>query len=155
MPSPTERTLVLVKPDGVRRGLIGEVLSRVESKGLRLVALELRTLDRETAETHYAEHVDRPFFAELVEFITCGPLVARSSRGPTRSRRSGSSPAPPTRSRRRPARSAATTRSRCRTSSTARTRSESAAPRDRALLPEPVSRRALLLSRRWPVRPRD
>ncbi len=82
MPSPTERTLVLVKPDGVARGLIGEVLSRVEAKGLRLAALELRTLDTETAQTHYAEHVDKPFFASLVEFITSGPLVAAVVEGP-------------------------------------------------------------------------
>ncbi len=72
----TERTLVLVKPDGVSRGLVGEVITRLEAKGLRLVAAELRTLDRETAETHYAEHVERPFFGELVEFITSGPLMA-------------------------------------------------------------------------------
>ncbi len=72
----TERTLVLVKPDGVRRGLAGEVISRLEKKGLTLVALELRTLDRETAEQHYAEHKERPFFGELVDFITGGPLVA-------------------------------------------------------------------------------
>ena len=72
----TERTLVLVKPDGVRRGLIGDVVARIERKGLRLVALELRTLDRQTAETHYAEHREKPFFGPLVEFITSGPLVA-------------------------------------------------------------------------------
>jgi nucleoside-diphosphate kinase len=72
----TERTLVLVKPDGVSRGLVGEVITRLEAKGLRLVAAELCTLDRETAETHYAEHVERPFFGELVEFITSGPLMA-------------------------------------------------------------------------------
>jgi nucleoside-diphosphate kinase len=72
----TERTLVLVKPDGVARGLVGEVIGRVERKGLRLVALELRTLDGGTARTHYAEHTDKPFFADLVAFITSGPLVA-------------------------------------------------------------------------------
>ena len=72
----SERTLVLVKPDGVSRGLVGEVIKRLEAKGLRLVAAELRTLDRETAETHYAEHVERPFFGELVEFITSAPLMA-------------------------------------------------------------------------------
>jgi len=71
-----ERTLVLVKPDGVRRGLVGEVITRVERKGLRLVALELRTLGRDVAETHYAEHQAKAFFAPLVEFITSGPLVA-------------------------------------------------------------------------------
>jgi nucleoside-diphosphate kinase len=78
----TERTLVLVKPDGVRRGLVGEVLSRLEAKGLTLVALELRTLARETAEEHYGEHRERPFFGELVEFITGGPLVALVVEGP-------------------------------------------------------------------------
>lgn len=71
-----ERTLVLVKPDGVARGLIGEVLSRIERKGFSIVALELRTLDVATAEAHYGEHKDKPFFGELVEFITSGPLVA-------------------------------------------------------------------------------
>ena len=71
-----QRTLVLVKPDGVRRGLAGEVISRLEQKGLALVAMELRTLDRATAEEHYGEHRERPFFGELVEFITGGPLVA-------------------------------------------------------------------------------
>ena len=72
----SERTLVLVKPDGVRRGLVGEVLSRIERKGYSLVALELRTLDRATAEAHYGEHADKPFFGDLVDFITGGPLVA-------------------------------------------------------------------------------
>ena len=78
----TERTLVLVKPDGVRRGLAGEVIGRLERKGLTLVAMELRTLDRATAEQHYAEHKERPFFGELVDFITGGPLVALVVEGP-------------------------------------------------------------------------
>ena len=78
----TERTLVLVKPDGVVRGLVGDVVSRIERKGLRLAALELRTLDRETAQTHYAEHREKPFFASLVDFITSGPLVAAVVEGP-------------------------------------------------------------------------
>jgi nucleoside-diphosphate kinase len=78
----TERTLVLVKPDGVRRGLAGEVISRLEKKGLTLVAMELRNLDKEIAETHYAEHAERPFFGELVAFITGGPLVALVAEGP-------------------------------------------------------------------------
>ena len=77
-----QRTLVLVKPDGVRRGLAGEVICRLERKGLTLVAMELRTLDRETAEQHYGEHRERPFFGELVEFITGGPLVALVVEGP-------------------------------------------------------------------------
>ena len=78
----TERTLVLVKPDAVRRGLAGEVVSRLERKGLTLVAMELRTLDRATAEQHYAEHDGKPFFAGLVDFITGGPLVALVVEGP-------------------------------------------------------------------------
>ena len=78
----SERTLVLVKPDGVRRGLVGDVISRLERKGLTIVALELRTLTRDTAEEHYDEHRERPFFGELVEFITGGPLVALVVEGP-------------------------------------------------------------------------
>jgi nucleoside-diphosphate kinase len=78
----TERTLVLVKPDGVRRGLAGEVIGRLEKKGLTLVEMDLRTLARETAEQHYAEHSERPFFGELVDFITGGPLVALAVEGP-------------------------------------------------------------------------
>lgn len=77
-----QRTLVLVKPDGVRRGLAGEVVARLERKGLRLLALELRTLDRGTAAQHYAEHDGKPFFAGLVDFITGGPLVALVAEGP-------------------------------------------------------------------------
>jgi nucleoside-diphosphate kinase len=65
-----------VKPDGVRRGLIGEVLSRIEHKGLQIVAMDMRTLDMETATTHYAEHIGKPFFGPLVDFITSGPLIA-------------------------------------------------------------------------------
>ncbi|MFC3999211.1 nucleoside-diphosphate kinase [Nocardiopsis sediminis] len=71
-----ERTLVLIKPDGVRRNIIGDVIARIERKGLKIVALDLRTLDRDTAKTHYEEHSARPFFESLVEFITGGPLVA-------------------------------------------------------------------------------
>jgi nucleoside-diphosphate kinase len=71
-----ERTLVLVKPDGVQRGLIGEVISRLERRGLKLVALKLMQVDETLARQHYAEHVQRPFFRGLVEFITSGPLVA-------------------------------------------------------------------------------
>ena len=78
----TDRSLVLVKPDGVARGLVGEVLSRLEAKGLRLVAAELRTLTRDVAEQHYAEHREKPFFGSLVEFITSGPLVAAVVEGP-------------------------------------------------------------------------
>ncbi|MBA3419810.1 MAG: nucleoside-diphosphate kinase [Geodermatophilaceae bacterium] len=78
----SERTLILVKPDGVGRGLVGEVISRIEGKGLTLVALELRTLDRETAQRHYAEHEGKPFYGDLVDFITSGPLVALVAEGP-------------------------------------------------------------------------
>ncbi|OLR95343.1 nucleoside-diphosphate kinase [Actinokineospora bangkokensis] len=72
----SERTLVLVKPDGVSRGLVGEVISRIERKGLKLVALELKDVERATAEQHYAEHDGKPFFESLLEFITSGPVVA-------------------------------------------------------------------------------
>jgi len=78
----SERTLVLIKPDGVQRGLVGEVLSRIERKGFTLVALQMRTLEREIAEQHYGEHKDKPFFADLVDFITGGPLVAAVIEGP-------------------------------------------------------------------------
>jgi nucleoside-diphosphate kinase len=78
----SERTLVLAKPDAVRRGLVGEIVTRLERKGFALVALELRTLPRETAEEHYGEHRERPFFGELVDFITGGPLVAMVVEGP-------------------------------------------------------------------------
>ena len=78
----SERTLVLVKPDGVERGLIGEVLGRIERRGYKIIALEMRTLDRETAERHYGEHRGKPFFDGLVEFITSGPLVAGVLEGP-------------------------------------------------------------------------
>ena len=78
----SERTLVLIKPDGVARNLVGEVITRIERKGLRIIALELRTLDRATAQAHYAEHAQKPFFADLVDFITSGPLVAAVVEGP-------------------------------------------------------------------------
>lgn len=77
----SERTLVLVKPDGVERGLVGEVISRIEKKGLKLVALEMRNVAREVAEEHYAEHKEKPFFGELLEFITSGPVVALAVEG--------------------------------------------------------------------------
>lgn len=78
----SERTLVLVKPDAVRRGLVGEIISRLERKGLGLIAVEARTLDLATAQTHYAEHAGKPFYAGLVDFITSGPLVALVAEGP-------------------------------------------------------------------------
>jgi len=71
-----ERTLILVKPDAFARSLTGEVISRFERKGLRIVALKQMRVERDLAERHYAEHTDKPFFADLVEFITGGPLVA-------------------------------------------------------------------------------
>jgi len=73
---PVERTLVLCKPDAVGRGLVGEVVDRLERKGLRLVAMDLRVLDEAVAKAHYAEHEGKSFFGELVSFITSGPLVA-------------------------------------------------------------------------------
>jgi len=72
----TTRTLILIKPDAYERGLTGEALARFERKGLKLVALKLVTADEATANEHYAEHTDKPFFGELVSFITGGPLVA-------------------------------------------------------------------------------
>ena len=71
-----DRTLILVKPDAFARGLTGEVIGRFERKGLRIAQLRLLTMDRELAERHYAEHAGKPFFGELVDFITSGPLVA-------------------------------------------------------------------------------
>jgi nucleoside-diphosphate kinase len=78
----SERTLVLVKPDGVVRGLVGEVLGRIERRGYRIVALEQRTLTADLAGEHYAEHRGKPFFDDLVAFITSGPLVAAVVEGP-------------------------------------------------------------------------
>lgn len=71
----TESTLLIVKPDGVRRGLVGEVLRRVENKGLTIDQMRLAVIERTTAEEHYGEHRDKPFFDELVDFITSGPVV--------------------------------------------------------------------------------
>ncbi len=78
----SERTLILVKPDGVARGLVGEVIGRIERKGLTLHRMDLRQIARETAEAHYAEHVGKPFYGGLVDFITSGPLVAMVVEGP-------------------------------------------------------------------------
>lgn len=76
-----DSTLLIVKPDGVRRGLLGEILRRVESKGLRIAEMRMTTIDRPLAEEHYAEHRDKPFFAELVAFITSGPVVVARVEG--------------------------------------------------------------------------
>jgi nucleoside-diphosphate kinase len=77
-----DRTFVACKPDAVERGLTGEILVRLERKGLKLVAAELRTIDRATAERHYEEHKDKPFFGELVDFITRGPAMLLVVEGP-------------------------------------------------------------------------
>ncbi|TSA83702.1 nucleoside-diphosphate kinase [Deinococcus detaillensis] len=76
-----ERTFAMIKPDGVRRGLTADILARIQRKGYRLVGLKQMVISRETAENHYAEHKERPFFGELVEFITGGPVVAMALEG--------------------------------------------------------------------------
>ncbi|HEU5126911.1 MAG TPA: nucleoside-diphosphate kinase [Glycomyces sp.] len=76
-----QRTLVLIKPDAVERGLIGEVLARLERKGLRIERMELRTMDAALADAHYAEHVGRPYYEGLRDFMTSGPLVALIASG--------------------------------------------------------------------------
>ena len=78
----TDRTFVACKPDAVERGLAGDVVARLERKGLRLVAVELRTIDEGTAKTHYAEHEGKPFFDDLVSFITRGPALLMVLEGP-------------------------------------------------------------------------
>ncbi|MDC8975705.1 nucleoside-diphosphate kinase [Mycobacterium marinum] len=78
----TERTLVLIKPDGVQRQLVGEIISRIERKGLAIAALELRNVTEELASQHYAEHEGKPFFGSLLEFITSAPVVAAIVEGP-------------------------------------------------------------------------
>lgn len=77
-----QRTLVLVKPDGVKRRLVGEIISRFESRGLELVGLKVLQIDEELAKRHYAAHADKTFFPGLVEFITSGPVVAMVVEGP-------------------------------------------------------------------------
>ena len=78
----TEQTLVLIKPDGVERRVIGEIISRIERKGLTIAALELKHVEDAVARAHYAEHQDKPFFGSLVEFITSGPVIAAVVDGP-------------------------------------------------------------------------
>ena len=77
----TERTLVLIKPDGVKRGLIGDVISRIETKGYAIVALKMMLADRQLLEQHYAEHARKTFFEPLVEFMSSGPIVALIAEG--------------------------------------------------------------------------
>ncbi len=81
-PPLVDRTLVIVKPDAVERGLVGEIVGRLERKGLRMVAAELRTITPEQARSHYAEHVGKPFFAGLVEFFTRSPVLLLVVEGP-------------------------------------------------------------------------
>lgn len=76
-----EKTFVMVKPDGVRRGLVGEVIKRIEERGYRIHEMRMFTIDKDLAEAHYAEHVEKPFFGELVSFITSGPVVAMMVEG--------------------------------------------------------------------------
>lgn len=78
----TERTLVLIKPDGVARGFVGEILGRIERKGLTIAAMELKNVSEQLAGAHYAEHAERPFYGSLIEFITSGPVVAAVLEGP-------------------------------------------------------------------------
>jgi len=77
-----DRTFIICKPDAVERGLVGEILGRFEARNLTIVAAELRTIDRATAEAHYGEHAEKPFFGELVEFITRGPAMLAVIEGP-------------------------------------------------------------------------
>lgn len=76
-----QRTLVLIKPDGVARGMVGQVIGRIEAKGYRIVALQLRRADEDLLAAHYAEHVGKPFYAPLVKFMLSGPLVALVAEG--------------------------------------------------------------------------
>ncbi len=77
-----QRTLLLIKPDGVQRQLVGPILSRIENKGLKIIGLKMMQLDRSTAEEHYAPHEDKPFYEDLLQFITAGPLIAAVLEGP-------------------------------------------------------------------------
>ncbi len=78
----TEQTLILIKPDGVARGLVGEIITRIERKGLKIAALKLEQVTQELAAAHYAEHAERPFYGSLIEFITSGPVIAAVLEGP-------------------------------------------------------------------------
>src|SRR5660397_228113 len=76
-----ESTFVMIKPDGVKRGLVGEIISRLEEKGLELRAMKFKNLDIETAKKHYAEHVDKPFYEHLVYYVTSGPIIIMAVEG--------------------------------------------------------------------------
>ncbi len=78
----SEQSLIIIKPDGVQRGLVGEIIARLERRGLRFVAMELREISREVAERHYGEHQGKPFYAGLVDYITSGPVVTLVVEGP-------------------------------------------------------------------------
>ena len=78
----TQKTLILIKPDGVQRGLVGEIISRLERKGLKIVALKMLQVNKELARRHYAEHVEKPFYPALEKYITCSPIVAMVVSGP-------------------------------------------------------------------------
>ena len=77
-----ERTLIIIKPDGVQRGLVGEILNRLERRGLKIVGLDFRTINEETASRHYGEHQGKPFYNGLIEYITSGPSVLGALEGP-------------------------------------------------------------------------
>ena len=77
-----ERTLVILKPDAVQRGLTGEIIGRLEQRGLKIVGLDMRTIDRDVAARHYAEHEGKPFYAGLIDYITSGPVVLMVLEGP-------------------------------------------------------------------------
>jgi len=79
--APLERTLILVKPDGVRRGLVGEVIRRIESKGYKIAALRMLTADKDLLANHYLEHQGKPFYEPLIEFMSSGPIVAMIAEG--------------------------------------------------------------------------
>ena len=82
MSTDKEKTLVLIKPDGVQRGLIGQVISKLELRGLKIVALKMLSINHELASRHYSEHIDRPFYKNLIEFIISSPVVATVFEGP-------------------------------------------------------------------------
>ena len=103
-----EQTLVIVKPDGVQRGLVGEIIGRLERRGLKIVALQLRVIDRDLAERHYAEHQGKPFYPGLVDYIGSGPSVVLVLEGPDAIRATSETVGKTNPPSRRPARSAAT-----------------------------------------------